>query len=489
MPAVVSNIEEARVALGDQQIVWCPQPGSQRLFLCCPVYEVLYHGTRGPGKTDALLMDFAQEVGKGWGNAWRGIIFRKTYPELGDVVAKSKKWFKQIWPAAKFNEAKYQWEWPTGEVLMFRHFAKPDDYWAYHGHEYPFIGWEELTNYADDKCYKVMMSCSRSTKPGMPRKYRATTNPYGVGHNWVKMRFRLPGMNGRIVRTPGEPDRVAIAGSVYENKLLLSADPEYISKLKAAARNPSELKAWLEGSWDIVAGGMFDDIWDPSIHIIPDLPLRDIPKGWVIDRSFDYGESKPFSVGWWAQSNGEPMEILGMDGKPLRVGEVPGDLIRIAEWYGWRPGYPNEGLRLLAKDIAEGIVERETILGIRKRVHAGPADSSIFDEHNGNNISTDMAQEGCTWIPADKSPGSRKQGWQQLRKLLDGAKKRGRNGIREERGMFVTVRCDQFQRTFPVLPRDDKDLDDVDTDAEDHIGDEVRYRARKDFVRTTKKKF
>jgi len=34
--------------------IWAPLPGSQTLFLTCPVYEVLLEGTRG-GKTDTLL--------------------------------------------------------------------------------------------------------------------------------------------------------------------------------------------------------------------------------------------------------------------------------------------------------------------------------------------------------------------------------------------------------------------------------------------------
>ena len=59
-------------------VVWTPQPGSQTLFLSCPIFEALYHGTRGPGKTDALIMDFAQHVGQGLGSAWRGILFRQA---------------------------------------------------------------------------------------------------------------------------------------------------------------------------------------------------------------------------------------------------------------------------------------------------------------------------------------------------------------------------------------------------------------------------
>src|SRR5690606_19991509 len=129
------------------------------------------------------------------------------------------------------------------------------------------------------------------------------------------------------------------------------SDPDYISKLAASARNNAEKKAWLEGSWDIVSGGMFDDVWDPEINIVK--PFK-IPPNWRIDRSFDCGSSNPFSVGWSAVSNGEDVQLA--DGTWRST--IRGDLFRVAEWYGWT-GKPNEGLRILAVDIARGIVERE----------------------------------------------------------------------------------------------------------------------------------
>ena len=462
----------------DHESVWSPLPGSQAAFLTCPVFEVLYEGTRGPGKTDCLIMDFLQYVGRGFGAEWRGILFRQTYPQLSDVINKTQKWFPLIFPGAKYNQTTHTWTFPTGEQLLLRHMKSPQDYWNYHGHAYPWIAWEELCNWPDDKCYKVMMSCCRSTKPGMPRAYRATTNPYGPGHNWVKARFRLPHMRGRVIRdamTDGEPEppRVAIHGSIYENKILLHADPDYVQKIRSAARNPSELAAWLHGSWDILAGGMFDDLWRGEVHVVRSVPAYAIPKRWRIDRSFDWGSSKPFSVGWWAESNGEPFEYNGEV-----YGRQRGDLYRIAEWYGWN-GTRNEGVRMLAEDIAQGIVDREEDMGLSGRVKPGPADSSIFDTENGNNVAADMSKKGVRWLAADKGPGSRKQGWEQIRKMLKGALPPVQGGPREVPGLFVFDRCDQFLETFPTLPRSDKDLDDVDTDAEDHIGDEVRYRVRR----------
>ena len=130
-------------------VIWKPLPGSQTRFLTCPVFEALLEGTRGGGKTDALLMSFAQYCGRGFGEHWRGALFRLTYPQLADVVAKSKRWFYSIFPGARFNESDYRWTWPTGEILYFRYGATEDDYWNYHGHEYPWLGFEELTNWKD----------------------------------------------------------------------------------------------------------------------------------------------------------------------------------------------------------------------------------------------------------------------------------------------------------------------------------------------------
>lgn len=467
------------------QVVWAPQAGSQTEFLRNPLFEVLYEGTRGPGKTDALLMDFAKDTGRGFGESWRGILFRKTHRELGDVIAKASKWFPRMSNAPTFNISDSTWTWPTGEKLLLRHIMRTSDYDSYHGHEYPWIGFEELTTWPTPDCFTVMQSCCRSSNPEVARRarVRSTTNPYGIGHNWVKARYRLPGMRNRpildSVSRDGfpEPPRMAIHGHISENRILLDADPNYISRIRAAARNDAELAAWIDGSWDIVAGGMFDDVWKPKWNLLPDFPAHAIPKGWRIDRSFDWGSSKPFSVGWWAESNGEPIKLA--DGRV--IGAVRGDLIRWAEWYGWT-GKRNEGVKMLARDIALGILDREEDMGLKGRVRPGPADSAIWGEENGVSIERDMRQAGVSWEKSEKGPGSRVQGWQAIREMLGHAAPMREGEPREKPGFFVCRRCVQFQETFPVLSRDERNPDDVDTDAEDHIGDETRYRVlRKDL--------
>ena len=140
----------------DREVIWSPQAGSQEAFLACPLFEVLYEGTRGPGKTDALLMDYAQFVDRGFGPDWRGILFRETHPQLADVISKTQKWFPRIWPDAKFNSTKSVWTFPQGETLLLRQFKRVDDYWNFHGHEYPWVAWEELCNWPMDRDWETI---------------------------------------------------------------------------------------------------------------------------------------------------------------------------------------------------------------------------------------------------------------------------------------------------------------------------------------------
>lgn len=480
----------------DPIIIWEPQPGSQVSFLTCPYEEVLYAGTRGPGKTDALLMKFAQHVGEGYGEAWRGIIFRKTYKQLSDVIAKSQKWFKQIFPFARYNKSEHQWEFPGGETLLFRYMDNAIDYWNYHGHEYPFIGWEELTNWADSGCYDSMKSCNRSSyeaPPGilpMPRFYGGTCNPFGIGHHWVKARFidqgpaKKPVIETFIHPLTGEKiymRRCYIHGDWRENRKLVDNDPLYIAKLMGI-KDENKRKAWLEGDWNITAGSILGAWYNQAVHEIE--PFN-IPHSWRIDRSFDYGSSKPFSIGWWAESDGTLIHC-GNTQNPMTGRVSPqfkswpkGTLFRINEWYGCKEDQPNVGLEMLTKDIAKGIVERETAMlqggFIKTKPKPGPADSSIFDVLDGKSIAAEMKKEGVTWLPANKSPGSRRAGWELLRNLLSSAldKDEHMNPIyrttpMEEPGLFVFNTCRGWIRTVPMMPRDTDKPDDVDTKCEDH---------------------
>lgn len=491
--------------LNKRKVVWSPLAGSQTLALNAPVNHILFEGTRGSGKTDVQLMKYRRYVGLGYGQHWRGIILDRQYKSLDDLISKSKRWFPQFGDSAQFlsSQSQLKWVWPGGEELLFRHMDSEEDYSQYHGHEYAFIGWNELTKYPTSACYDIMMSTNRSSfvptehtprgkddqyltpdgepLPPIPLVVFATSNPYGAGHNWVKHLFIDAAPPGKVIRrvtrifnprTQQEEDsvktQVRIFGSYRENRFLT---PEYISDLENIT-DPNRRKAWLDGDWDIVAGGALDDVWDSDVHI---LPRFSIPPGWRITRSMDWGSSHPFSVAWWALANGEEVQV-----GPATRAFPKGTLIRVAELYGAanRGGMVfghNKGTKLSAQKLARAVRDYEAeliMLGwIPGKAFPGPADNQIYDvtERESGSIASKMEKEGVYWVRSDKRSGSRVNGLQLIRDRLESAVER--NGP----GLFVMNNCKAFINTVPALPRDEKKIDDVDTDAEDHAYDDTRY--------------
>lgn len=509
---------------------WVALPGSQDDFYSYDADHLLYTGTRGPGKTDAQLMRFRRRVNRGYGQFWRGIIFDKEYKNLEDIISKSQRWFPQFNDGAKFlsSNSDLKWIWPTGEELLFRHIAKAADYWKYHGHEYPFIGWNELCKFASNELYEAMMSCNRSSyvpekdgfingavdrfgkpitnsqgrqlgynldgklglPPPIPLEVVSTTNPYGPGHNWVKRQFITPAPLGTPIDTkttvfdPRQQKKVEVVkrqitfvGSYRENPYL---SPQYIATI-SSIKDKNKRKAWLGGSWDIVAGGAIDDVWDASIHAIDRFV---IPHSWHIDRALDWGSSHPASVGWFAEANGE--EAMLIDGH--KWCPPKGTIIQIGELYLSEGIGTNIGKKYSASKVAELIVEYELQLytegWILKRPWPGPADNQIRDvrESDVETIEQKMAAKDVRWQPSDKSPGSRKIGLQLLRDRLEAAIEKP-----ELPAIYFMRNCRATLDLLPTMPRDEKNIDDVDTDAEDHVYDMIRYRVLKGANRSATK--
>lgn len=491
----------------DYNVVWQPLPGSQVLALSAPCNHILFEGTRGPGKTDTQLMRFRSRVGMGYGKFWRGIIFDRQYRNLDDLISKSQRWFNEFDDGASYSGAGGggRWRWPTGEELLFRHIKRPADYWLYHGHEYPSMGWNELTKYPTAELYDMMMSCNRSSfrpedypqydaegrkyfLPPIPLEVFSTSNPFGPGHNWVKKRFIDVAAPGEVVtktvnvfnprtqeRMDVEKTQVRIFGSYKENIYL---SPEYVAELETI-QDQNKRRAWLWGDWDVTSGGAFDDLWDSDIHVVPQFKL---PKSWYADRSLDWGSSHPFWVGWWALANGE--EVVLPDGRKFRP--AANSLILFDEWYGTREIGTNKGIMMSAKDVADGIKNKESVMKAKKNVngpiYAGPADNQIsnVNERNTDTIEKLMSDNGVAWTASDKSHGSRIIGLQLFRDRLEAAIKG------EGPAVYFMNNCTAAINIIPTLPRDEDEPDDVDTTAEDHPWDGVRYRVLSGAKRTAR---
>jgi hypothetical protein len=239
-----------------------------------------------------------------------------------------------------------------------------------------------------------------------------------------------------------------IPSLLSDNPALCLSDPNYLKRIRAAtAGNEALRQAWEFGNWDIVAGAFFEAI-DRAVHAVK--PFA-IPERWVRFRAFDWGSAKPFSVGWWA--------VAG-DDHPLQDGRVipRGAIVRYREWYG--ASAPNVGLKLTAEEVAEGIRKREA----GEHISYGVADPSIWKVDGGPSIAERMIKYGVGWKPADNG---RVNGWDQMRKRILGED--------DAPMLFVFDSCVDWWRTLPLMQHDAANIEDIDTDMEDHVSDESRY--------------
>lgn len=442
---------------GRQQVIlWEPQPGPQTLLIQCPVFEVFYGGARGGGKTDGSLGDWLIHSAE-YGEAAIGVFFRKTFKQLGEVIARSRVLFTKI--GAKWNEQKAEWRMPGGGRLLFRYLERDSDAENYQGHNYTRVYIEEATNFASPDPINKLKATLRSPS-GVPCGMRLTGNPGGPGHHWVKARYIDNGPfnivteteevdlgNGEIFKATIE--RVFIPAKLKDNQILLRGDPAYVMRLRQSG-SAALVKAWLEGNWDEIEGAFFSEFSEEK-HVVRGV-LR-LPPQWIRFRAMDWGSAKPFSVGWYAQSDGTTPDF------------PKGALIKYREWYGMTEKM-NTGLKWSANMVARGVLAREGF----ERITYGVADPSIFANNGGPSIAEMMLMEGCHWIRGDNA---RQPGWEQMRKRF--ATEDPETGVPHRPMLYFHESCVHTIRTIPYLQHDEKDPEDLDTKAEDHAADETRY--------------
>lgn len=441
-----------------KNIIWQPQE-KQKIFLARPEQEALYGGAAGGGKSDALLAEALRQVDV---PNYRAIILRKTYPQLSDIVDRSTAIYLPSFPKAVYNASTHCWTFPSGAKIYFGSMQHKKDRTNYQGKAYDFIGFDELTHFEWDE-YSYMMSRNRPSGAGTRVYMRATTNPGGIGHGWVRSRFITPAppltpiTEEYTVRAPGgkrlalSRTRVFVPSTVFDNQRLLDNDPNYLANL--AALPEAEKQALLYGRWDSFEGQVFTE-WrdDPAhyqdqcfTHVVA--PFA-IPAHWRIIRGYDFGYSKPFSVGWYAA-------------------DEEGRLYRIREFYGCTDT-PNTGLKIDPAEQARRIREIEqTDPQLKGRKISGVADPAIFDESRGESIAAMMERSPC-FLHWERGDNTRLAGKMQFhyRFAFDA----------EGRPMFqVFNTCKHFIRTIPNLVYDEANVEDVNSSGEDHIYDECRY--------------
>jgi len=432
------------------EIIWKPLPGPQTDLIRCPCFEVFYGGARGGGKTEGSIGDWFNHA-QLYGENAAGLFVRRKLTQLTDAIKRFRRYGAKI--GAKWFEQKKELHMPNGAVLKFAYLDSDDDAEEYQGHEYTRVYIEEITNFPFPGPIMKLKGTLRSAK-GVPCGMRATGNPGGPGHHWVKARYIDPAPKGYKVIAEEEeiqvgPDefvmavieRVFIPAKLQDNPELLKNDPTYIMRLRETG-SETLVKAWLEGDWNGVDGTFFSEFSEQRHVLSGRLAL---PEHWTRFRAMDWGSAAPFSVGWYAVADGTT--------------ELPRNaLVKFAEWYGWN-GKPNVGLKMSANLVAQGIMRREKSFG---RITYGVADPSIFSNNGGPSIAEMMIVEGCSWFRGDNA---RQAGWEQLRKRL----------AADVPLIYFHESCENTIRTLPYLQHDDKNPEDLDTDAEDHAADETRY--------------
>lgn len=470
--------------------VWTAQAGPQTWLLSCPVFEILFGGARGGGKSDGVLGEWMLHAEE-WGINAIGLCVRRERVQLTELIERSKVLFSQL--GATFHEQDKMWRFKSGARLKFAYLENDSDAMNYQGHSYTRVYVEEMGTFPNPAPIMKLMATVRSGA-GVPCKFIATANPGGPGHLWIKQRYIDPAPLGlKVLPTPfvnpftGEKiykDRVFIPSKVTDNKFTNTS--EYIGNLYLAANNDPELiKSWLLGDWNVMLGAYFNE-WNPNIHVIKQF---NIPKTWTRFMSFDWGSYRPFSVGWWAVVPDEfdfvdnfgyvPTIQSWSTQKPLKLPK--GAIIRYKELYGAQKdvnGFtvPNVGLKLTVEEVAARICNIERLepkneLG-RAKIAYRVADPKIFSEDGGPSMAERLASKPyyLSFIRADNKRVGQfgaMGGWDQVRARL-----RGEDG---RPMMYFMDNCIEAIRTLPAMQHDEDKPEDVDTDGEDHAPDEIRY--------------
>jgi len=434
------EIEEAsptiKKAFEEKDVIFQPNEGPQSDFLASSEREVFYGGARGGGKSYAMLVDPLRYCDK---QHHRALLIRRTMPELRDLINHSQQLYSKAYPGAKWREQEKEWRFPSGARIEFGYAENLTDALRYQGQSYTWIGIDELPQYPTPDIYNFLRSSLRSVDPQIPVYMRATGNPGNVGSLWVKEMFVDPSESNKRfnveIPTPMGVKKISrkfIPAKLQDNPYLMQTD-DYYAML--ASLPEVQKKQFLEGDWDAYESSSFPE-FNRQVHVIEPF---DIPRNWMRFRAADWGYSSPACCLWFAV-------------------DYDNNLFVYRELYTKRN---------TADIFARKVLEMED----GEYIRYGILDSSTWARRGdiGPSIAETMIQEGCRWRQSDRSPRSRISGKVEVHKRLR---------VDEDTGypsMFIFSNCLNLIRTLPMLPVDKNNPEDVDTTADDHAYDALRY--------------
>jgi phage terminase large subunit len=382
-----------------------------------------YGGARGGGKSWAMRTKFVMLAARYSG--LQILLLRRTLPELRENHIRPL--MELLNGVAQYNEQRTEFIFPNGSRIKCGYCAAEKDVYQFQGQEYDVIGMEEATLFTEAQM-EFISTCNRSTRDDFSPRMYYTCNPGGVGHNWVKRLFI-----DRKYRNSENPDDYAfIQASVFDNKVLMEANPQYVATLENL---PDHLRrAHLYGDWDVLAGQFFSE-FSRQTHVVDPF---EIPDWWQKYRAIDYGLDCAACV--WAAFN------------------------ELGDCYIYREyAEPNKVVSEAAREMV-GLTDEHI------ECTFAPADMWGRSRESGATQAELFAVNG---FPLVEVRQGRIDGWLNLAEWMkvieDG------NGKRSRLRIFST--CTELIRCIPQLVHDDKKPSDVSTEPHEitHLPDALRY--------------
>ena len=423
--------------INQQEVVFKPNTGPQTDFLASAEREVFYGGARGGGKSYAMLVDPLRYCDK---THHRALLLRRTMPELRDLITHSQRLYNRAFPGAKWREQEKEWRFPSGAKIEFGYAENMTDALRYQGQSYTWIGIDELPQYPSPDIYNFLRSSLRSVDPEIPVFMRSTGNPGNIGSQWVREMFVNPAEPNKTfnleISTPTGTKRITrrfIPAKLQDNPYLMQTD-DYYAML--ASLPEIQRKQFLDGDWDAFEDSAFPE-FNKNTHVVDPF---EIPKGWQRFRSADWGYSSPACVLWFAIDYDNNLWIY----RELYTKKITADV------------------------FARKVLELEK----GEYIRYGVLDASTWAKRGdiGPSIAETMVQQGCRWRPSDRTPKSRISGKLEIHKRLKPSENE-----KKAPGLRIFSSCRNLIRTLPILPLDESNPEDINTDVEDHAYDALRY--------------
>lgn len=454
-------------SLGSGEVIWKPLP-KQQIALACPAFEMLYGGSKGGAKTNFLVACVAPILAlahRKWTETGREqrkcriMVFRKNLDDLDDFVAKSFELYPYLDPqmgAGGWHEKAKMWRFSSQASVELNHLDGPKAHESHNGHEFAALLIDEV-QFVAFEAYSFLLAQVRSSDPDYRavNMVRCTANPGGPYGDWVKKHFHIDECpeGGKIfrhqVRLPNGQTREltrAFIRSFLRDNPYLDPDGMYEARLRGTM-TPEEVRMYMDGDFDVVAGAMFSHLIRPSVHFVKSHP---IPGRWEMIHATDWGSSSPACTLWGARDNDGRVYIVDELHQPGITGRVYGEaMVQKYKHQKWSSD------RVWKVDDFWGVIDKQAMdrYGSEATAAAG------------------IMEYGHRIFQADKLPGERVVGINQIRERLL------LNRLGQPQLVVFEDRCPNLVRALKGIPSkapiDPEDYDEGSPLA--HAADALRF--------------